>query len=60
MTKKTVYQRIIRAAQLGTGVRLSKEDAKKLALNANISHVAEADDTLARSRREMKNTAAAA
>ncbi|MBD3306702.1 hypothetical protein GF348_10005 [candidate division KSB3 bacterium] len=41
--KRTIYQRIVRAAERGTGLRLSAEDARVLAEDTAIYTVASAD-----------------
>ena len=45
---KSPYQRIVRAAERGTGLRLSAEEARQLSTDTAISYRAELDDVLER------------
>lgn len=57
MTKRTIYQRIMRAAELGTGVRLSKDDARALAQDHAVRASAETDDKVAADDRAKRRAA---
>lgn len=45
MTKLTPYQRIMRAADKGVGMRLSAEECFQMSTDTAISHLAELDDS---------------
>jgi hypothetical protein len=55
--KKTPYQKILRAAERGTGLRLTAEEVATLAVDGAIQSIAWSDDEREEKQRKAKQTA---